>query len=103
MPRYERVRILTSEEEESRRRAGIVLASVALATAVQMAAIFYLSRALQDRHLGHASLGSLCVLLAAWVAQLVDARGRRRPFRARRFMLSVCLSFALVLALPNLF
>ena len=103
MPRYVRVRFVTPEEEEARRRAGIVLASVALATAVQMAGIFYLSRALQGGHLGHASLGSLCVLLAAWVAQLVDAKGRRRPFRVRRFILSVCLSFGLVLALPNLF
>ncbi|MGC0331350.1 hypothetical protein RKD23_004340 [Streptomyces sp. SAI-170] len=68
-----------------------------------MAGILYLSKALQDRHLGHASLGSLLVFLAAWVAQLVDAKGHRRPFRTRRFILSVCLSFALILALPNLF
>lgn len=103
MPRYVPVRIVTPEEEEADRRAGIVLASVALATACQMAGIFYLSRALQGGHFGHAVLGSLGVLLAAWVAQLVDAKGRRRPFRTRRFILSVCLSFALVLALPNLF
>ncbi|MGY3681092.1 hypothetical protein SAMN02787144_101992 [Streptomyces atratus] len=67
-----------------------------------MAGVFYLSTALRGGHLGHASLGSLCVLLAAWVAQFVDARGRRRPFRWRKFILSVCLSIALVLALPDL-
>lgn len=102
MPRCVRVRIVTPEEEEAERKAGIVLAVVVITVAVQMAGVFYLSTALQGGHLGHASLGSLCVLLAAWIAQLVDARGRRRPFRWRKFIVSICLSTALVLALPNL-
>ncbi|MGW8883047.1 hypothetical protein [Streptomyces sp. NPDC055749] len=97
-----RVRIVTPEEAAAERKAGIVLAVVVLTVAVQMAGVFYLSTALQGGHLGHASLGSLCVLLAAWIAQLVDARGRRRPFRWRKFILGICISITLVLALPTL-
>ncbi|MFG2722572.1 hypothetical protein ACGFW5_30395 [Streptomyces sp. NPDC048416] len=103
VPRYVRVRIVTPEEEEAHGNAVAALVLFVLTVVLQTVGMFFLSSALKEKNLGHAALGAFGVLLAAWLGQLVDARGHQRPFKTRRFILSVCLSFALVLALPDPF
>lgn len=99
MPRYIRVKILTREEEEAERRAGITLFFTAAGMAIQLVGIFFLSRGIADSSVSQIVAGAIVIPLGSSAAQSAESRLRRHPFKARKVIVGTCVAIAMAVLL----